>query len=84
MKHYKYKVSGITGNGRPWSAEGMLSGSAEGFGVVPNAAMAASYRMLSEREAANKDECRGPYTIHRMVIEEVFTTVVLEPGKTRQ
>jgi len=84
MKHYKYEVSGVTANGRSWNVAGMLSGMAEEFAGVPNAAMTASFRMLTEREAANKDECPGPYTIHRMVIEQVFTSVTLEPGKTRQ
>jgi hypothetical protein len=83
MKHYKYEASGLTANGQTWNTKGMLSGSPEGgFAAVPNAAMAASLRMLTER--ANKNECRGPYTIHRLVIEQVFTSVTLEPETTRQ
>lgn len=71
VKAYKYTVEGSGGDGQTWKAEGALI--CEFHDTLQEAMRQAFEKLTSGRAVYGRPGigCRGPYDIHRFLIEQV-------------
>jgi hypothetical protein len=72
---YRYEIQGSAAHGQTWTTEGMVETMQMGeFPFVPQKAIQQSFMKLTEGKAVYGSPgvaCIGPYTIKRMLIEEM-------------
>lgn len=74
IKTYTYEVAGHDGGGKTWSVKGELLATPGQFPTLVNTALGESFQKLTNGETEygkpGEGECRGPYTITKMTLEQ--------------